>query len=515
MFLTSQLNTLLAWHNQLPQFLIDAHPRLCLIFAWAWVSTGKPEEAEHCLQAAEKVMGAKLCDWRNLPESNQFNAATRGALLEMAVVRAQLAIGRGDIPEALKMSNFALPYLEEVDCPYLYNSPIGSRMAAHFIRGLAQKHSGELEHAAMAFVEAGALAKKLNHVHIVALSHGYLANLQSIQGRLRQAFETCLHGLSEVEQMAGEKSPLSGFLRAEYGNLLYERNDLDAAAEHFREAIRVAKPWGFLDAFIPGLTGLAQFHAAQENWQAAFEALDELQKLGRNNPQLVKPVVESHRALLWARHGNLDLAQHWMDTAGLDPVGEIAYQHEDEFITLAQVLIVQKRLDEAARLHDRLLDVAKVGRRGGRMIKLLALRSILLQAQGKRNEAAVCFDRALALAAPEGYMRTFLDLGAPMKALLQDSLSTHPDYAGELLAVLETRTTLNDEPSVDGLIEPLSERELDVLRLLATELTGPEIAQELVVALSTLRTHTQQIYRKLGVTNRRAALKAAQELRML
>ena len=158
---------------------------------------------------------------------------------------------------------------------------------------------------------------------------------------------------------------------------------------------------------------------------------------------------------------------------------------------------------------------AKACGRGGRVIKLLALQAILFQTQGKRNEAAKCFDRAISLAAPEGYVRTFLDLGIPVRALLQIAPPTHPNYARELLAAFESQDGRKDESLADVLVEPLSERELEVLRSLATELTGPEIARELVIAVSTLRSHTQQIYRKLGVTNRRAALKTAEKLHLL
>ena len=204
-----------------------------------------------------------------------------------------------------------------------------------------------------------------------------------------------------------------------------------------------------------------------------------------------------------------------MDAAGLDSAAELAYPREDEFIILAQVLIAQKKLDEAAGLLNRLLEVTKVGERWGRVIKLLALQAILFQAQGRRNEAAEGFSQVISLAALQGYVRTVLDLDAPARTLLQASVSTYPDYAIELLAAFASRPTQKDEPPAGGLIESLSERELEVLRLLATELTGPEIARELVIAVSTLRTHTQQIYRKLGVENRRAALKVAEKLRLL
>ena len=515
MFLNSQLNTLLKWHDQLPHDLIEKHPKLCMIFAWAWVTTGQLEQAEHCLQAAEKALGAWLDDLLVEQKRSEIDAATRGALLETAVVRAQLAIGHEDIPEALKLTGFALPYLADDDGPYLYNAPIGSRMAAYFIQGLAQKLSGDLKHAEKSLIEASVLGKSLNHVHIVALSYGHLANLQATEGHLQQALDTCQHGLREVEEMAGDNSPLSGFLRAEFGNLLYERNDLEIAEQHLQEAIRVAKPWGFLDAFIPGFTGLMRIHVNRGDWNAAFGALDELESLGQNNPSLVKPTVESQRALLWSRQGKLDRAQRWLENAGVDSVGEIKYPREDEFIILAQVLIAQQTWDKATRLIEKLLENTKAGERWGRAIKLLTLKAIAFQAQSNQEMALESVGQAISLAGLEGYARTFVDLGEPMAKLLRMSSSTGGNYVKELLVAFESQIDQSGDGSAVTLVEPMSERELEVLRLLSTELTGPEIARELVIAVSTLRTHTQQIYRKLGVKNRRGALKEAEKLQLL
>jgi len=163
------------------------------------------------------------------------------------------------------------------------------------------------------------------------------------------------------------------------------------------------------------------------------------------------------------------------------------------------------------------LGATETGKRWGRVIEVLILRALVLDAQGKQDEALEPLARALALAEPEGYVRIFVGEGAPMAKLLRQAASrgTALDYVSKLLAAIEPDTALKRLPSAPPLIEPLSERELEVLRLLKTELPGPEIARELVIALSTMRTHTQNIYSKLNVNNRRAAVHKAEKLGLI
>jgi LuxR family maltose regulon positive regulatory protein len=158
------------------------------------------------------------------------------------------------------------------------------------------------------------------------------------------------------------------------------------------------------------------------------------------------------------------------------------------------------------------------------VIEILALQALVHQAQGNVPLALVSLERALTLVEPEGYVRIFVDEGPPMAQLLLEAAARGimPDYTGKLLAACEAEqqrsageSPLPTSPSPQPLIEPLSQRELEVLRLFRTELSGPEIARELVIALSTVRTHTKRIYSKLNVKNRRAAVKRAAELDLI
>jgi LuxR family maltose regulon positive regulatory protein len=215
-------------------------------------------------------------------------------------------------------------------------------------------------------------------------------------------------------------------------------------------------------------------------------------------------------------------AQGWTRERDLSVDDELSYLREFEHITLARVHIAQYMYDrvdssinEAMGLLDRLLKAAEGGGRTGSVIEILMLQALAHHAQDDISPALVSLERALTLAQPEGYVRIFVDEGLPMAALLREAAKhgTTPNYVSQLRAAFGKA---EDTTSVTQLlIEPLSERELEVLRLLGTELNGPEIARELLVSLNTMRTHTKNIYNKLGVNNRRAAVRRAEELDLL
>ncbi len=299
----------------------------------------------------------------------------------------------------------------------------------------------------------------------------------------------------------------------ELGALLYEQNDLEASLQHLQDGISVAKPWDYMDALLPGYTGLARLRATKGNWSMAFTALDELARLGRRTPETVMPTVESFRARLWVAQGNVEAAGHWVATVRPNLDGDLNYPQEEENIILARVLIAQQRWIEAALLVNRLLELAKGGERWGRVIHLFILRALALDAQDQPGEALESLAEALRLAEPQGYVRIFVDEGEPMAQLLYGAVAngTRPGYSGKLLSVLHDSESLTAtesdvrEPKTK-LIEPLSAREIEVLDCLTEGLSNREIAQQLTISLTTVKTHTRNIYRKLDVNSRTQAV---------
>ena len=245
------------------------------------------------------------------------------------------------------------------------------------------------------------------------------------------------------------------------------------------------------------------------------------------------------KARVWLKQGRLAEALGWAREQGLSVDDDLRYTREFEHITLARVLIAAGKsdreagsLDEATRLLGRLLQAAEAGGRMGSVIQILLLQALAFQAQDDLPHALAALERALALAEPEGYVRIFVDEGEAMRLLIADfRLSIEKQMSSRAMPssvmqtnswlplrnrwhaisnTSQTKSNVNNQKS--DMVEPLSERELEVLKLLRSELSGPEIAQQLIVSLNTLRTHTKNIFNKLGVNNRRAAIRRAEEL---
>jgi LuxR family maltose regulon positive regulatory protein len=532
-FQRCEFNTLVAWIRALPGELVAERPLLSMIYAWALLNIGHFDEVGACLRNIEQAVGARadaLTQSADGAEPPSLTAEALAALVEVTVLRCNLAVLRFDIPLVLELAQRVLPFLEDDTRPYLYNPPSSLRPVVIFYMAVAHEFSAQLSAASQAFAEAAELGREQRNQFIALLAMSRLARLQVLQGQLREAEKTCQQALRWGAEMAGPSSPIVGYARIGLGNLLYERNELDAALAHLQQGIALLKPWHNLEGLVFGYIGLARTKHAQGDWGGAFAAVDELVELcSTPDAQMMSPAVETVRAALWIERGNLDAAGQWAERSGLSADGDLVYVREGETLVFARVLIAQERLDEATRLLTRLLATAQAGGRGGRVIEILALQAVVLKAQGKMVEALAALERALALAEPEGYARVFIDEGEVMAALLSQ-VDILPAYVRRLLAALEGETqadvdavrrrteeepTLSSGPDQSSLVEPLSERELELLRLIAAGLTNQAIAESLMVSVNTVKTHARNIYGKLGVHNRTQAATRARELGLL
>jgi LuxR family maltose regulon positive regulatory protein len=274
----------------------------------------------------------------------------------------------------------------------------------------------------------------------------------------------------------------------------------------------------------------ARIKEFQRDLDGALDLLDEAERLYVRNPLPDVHPISALKAQIWVAQGKLAQAIRWIHTQELSPDDTLCYLHEFEHITLAKILIAQyqheKRDDliqEALGLLDRLLQAAAEGDRGGSVIEILLLQALAL----------TILEHALTLAEPEDYIYIFVKEGSPMAELLsmisnRDGTPRRKEYIHKLISSFDLQKDIHsveqDQSSIltnqiadshQPLIEPLSKREIEVLRLLETELSGPEIAHKLMVSLNTVRTHIQNAYTKLGVNNRRAAIRRAEELHLL
>jgi LuxR family maltose regulon positive regulatory protein len=521
-FATGQLIPLTRlWHQFSRQSLIR-DPAVCMIFAWAWLATGHLQESDECLRIVEESFNVKIADLASGDKG--LSAEIRGALIEVAVIESQLALHRSDITRALELSQTVLQLTESEDYPPLYTPRPESRCVASFNLGLGHEHLGELSDAVSTFEDALKLAQDIGNIHIVSVASGHLAKIHRINGDLTQASVVCQRGILELQQMIG-RTPMSSILMSEWGSIDYERNNLDAAQERFQEAIDLAKIWGLWEALVPAYVGSANIERVRGSTSRALRLLDELEELGRDNPDQFMPAVTSTRALFWALEGNLEGALDLVRASRLDPSHEISFAQEEEALTVARVFAATKRFDEADRLISELRSTAESAARSGRLIQVLILNALSLVAQNDPGSALEAIIDAMELAQTTGHIRSFLDGGNPIAELVMDAREAQieDEMTSRLLAAFNDEQRSRDSEALapaaaaspTQLVEPLSDRELEVLRWLRSDLSGPEIASELMIALSTLRTHTQNIYSKLGVSNRRAAVTRAEELALI
>jgi LuxR family maltose regulon positive regulatory protein len=297
-----------------------------------------------------------------------------------------------------------------------------------------------------------------------------------------------------------------------------ERDDLQAATQHLLTAKELGERTGFPPIRARWCAAMARIREAQGDLDGALDLLDEAERMyvPDFSPN-VRPVA-AVKARVWVAHGRLGEALGWARAQELSVEDDLNYLREFEHITFARVLLAGLAMPDAMRLLERLLRAADDGARTGSVIEILVLQALAHQMRGNVAAALVPLERALTLAEPEGYVRIFVDEGLPMAALLEAAAKRRiaPDYTRQLLNALgkaEHKTPVKQDFKRIQ-IEPLSERELDVLRLLGTELNGPEIARHLTVSLNTVRTHTKNLYTKLGVNSRRAAVRRADELEL-
>lgn len=352
-----------------------------------------------------------------------------------------------------------------------------------------------------------------------------MADIRIEQGRLHEALNTYQRSLQLPTEL-GERT-LWGManLYMGLGELHCEWGNLETAREYLLRSEEAGRQAALPDWQHRLCIAQARIKKVEGDWDGALDLYHKAERLYYRSPLPDVRPIAALKTQVWIAQGQLTKALGWVRERDLSAHDDLSYLREFEHITLARVLIAQYKRDqpdgsihEIVELLARLLQAAVAGERMGSVIEILVLQAIVHETQGDLPPALAALERALTLAEPEGYVQLFVNEGEAMMTLLREAMKQGIalNYVRQLLVAFGQMSALketNDSPSItQPLIEPLSERELDVLRLLGTELNGPEIARELSVSLNTMRTHTKNIYSKLGVTSRRAAVRRAAEL---
>ncbi len=519
-----------AWARMLPADVVRVRPVLGMGIVGALASGNEFGTVEERLRDIERFVVPATVD---SPGPGTFPPGAvvvdaRGYVRlsgGIELYRAALHLVRGDLGGTVRHGQRALELATEDD----YNT----RAAAAGLWGLASWTTGDLEAAHQAFVECVAGLRQVGFVSDVLGCSTILADIRRIQGRLGDALDTYVSALALASPPMGAP-PLRGTADMHVGisEVLRERDDRAGAALHLAISEQLGPANGLPRNAYRWRVAMAALRESEGDLDDALVQLGEADRVydGDYAPN-VRP-VPALRARLRIRRGELDAAADWAQERQVHPDDELSYLREFEHVTLARLLLARHStvrsgpfLDEATGLLTRLLEQAEQGGRTATVVEVLILQALAHQARGDSSRgdssqediaaALPPLQRALELAEPERFVRIFADEGSSMASLLR-TLTTKDINAAYVRRLLTATVGTAYQPlGTQALIEPLSEREFDVLRLLATDLDGPAMARQLVVSLNTLRTHTRHVYTKLGVNNRRAAVRRARDLDLL
>jgi LuxR family maltose regulon positive regulatory protein len=436
-----------------------------------------------------------------------------------STVRSWRARLQGDAPEAVELARRALSLLPEGE--------VHVRNYAAVRLGDALRAVGDLAAADEAYAEAAEIDRVARHAYGRLAGMVMHARVREEQGRLREADEAFRRTLLLLTEEGFELSPAAGIVQIGIGALLYERNDLDGAERALERGVELAERTGDVSTLVWACVTLSRNKRARGDEEGALEMAHEAERVARDSGADLQIAI----ALAWMvrlrlARGDLTEAVVLEQERAANAENAADAARVVDRLTSARLLHAQGRHREALPLLEELGETAEAAGRTGDLIEILALQALTLWARGKNERAVSTLAGALALAEPEGYVRTFVDEGPQMAMLLSevlgaqqkgrtDSLRRVPaHYLKKLLVALE-RDAASAASSAAGLPEPLSERELEVLRLIASGKSNRGISSELFVSVGTVKTHINNLYRKLDAHSRTQALARARELNLL
>jgi LuxR family maltose regulon positive regulatory protein len=507
----------LDWVRALPDEVVRARPVLSVGYAWALLDNGELESAKTRLQDAGQWLDKSASAGENYKVVDQEEFQHLSATI--AAARAYHALALGDVPSTVKFAQQALDLLPE-DEYHRRGTPAA-------LLGLASWANGDLKTAEKAFTDAMADYKMAGNILFAITGTFVLADIRVTLGRLRQAFDLYQQSLQLAEGQGKFVRWGTADLYTGLSELYCEQNDLEAATEHLLRSKELGEQAAFPRWSFRWFLAQARIKFAQGDMDGALDALGEAERNYVRGPVPDVHPIAAQKARVWVANGNLTEAQGWAHEQNLSTQDDLNYLREFEYITLARILIAQYRnlgkersILGAMELLKRLLDAAEDGGRVGSVIEILALQALAYEVQGKIDTALPFLERALKLAEPEGYVRLFVDEGELMTHLLSEAV-THgmmPDYAGKLLDVFKAKgndSKVTPTKTSQPLIEPLSERELEILQLISEGLSNREISERLYLAMPTVKGHNRNIFRKLQVKRRTEAVARARELELL
>ncbi len=498
--MSGELTTLLKWTDAI-DFESETRPWLAIQKAWALSLVGDLTRIEPTLQAPEKLL---------LPLEPTDEVKTMQGTI--AAARAHCANSHGNSQLAAEYARQALQLLP--DCSAVSKS---IRSLATSLLGDASWINGDLDDAIKAYSDAIKIGKDANNLNMIIIATSSIADILLEQGQLHRAEDRLLQALNMTVRPDGQRSPLAAKIYSSLARLSYEWNQLDDAEQKINQCIELSQVWLDVGQLAFAFSLKALLEQARNNLDKAKEYSQKAELMTGEQP--LSPhwsiKVRGNLVRIWLAAGNLEKALQRVQKRGLKIDDEIPYQRENEYIFLLRVLLVQGDHRSAILLSERLLKQAEATGQVRLVIENLVFQALALQEAKETEQALSVLEKALSLAQPEGFVRIFLDMGEGLTRLLcqVQARQVGSSYASILLSKIGKISNMT-QPSMELLIEPLTSREVEVLKLINTGCSNHEIASQLVISIPTVKRHISNIYGKLGVKSRTQALAIGKELKL-
>jgi LuxR family maltose regulon positive regulatory protein len=507
MFHRGEASSMRFWMGRLSNELIFRRPWLCIYEAQSHALFGQLDEAEVLIAKAEEHL-----------QSEKPAADTKAMLGHLAYIKSRVTGMRGDMNRAIELSLTARENTSASN--QALQSGIGVML------GVGYFLNGDFSNATQVFyetIQSGITAKAINGT---VAAYCYLARICAIQGHLHKSYDLYREAGNFAEKTAGQNRGVMSLVDMGIANTLYELNDLENALTHIQRGLKLMPLWGNADDIVLAYTTQARILQAQGNIAGSVEDIEIGSYLiqTRGVFSFARDAVRTAQVNLWLAQGDFLSAGRWAASQEERLLSDREFGFENELtrITLSQVYMAQKKPDEAIRLLTDLEESAESGGRMGRLIEILILKALTLQALGETALALAALGKSLLWAEPEGYIRIFINENQPMQALLAQWLSQASpghmhEYATQLLTNFDDRpleiVPVKPETKLTlGMVEPLTPRELEVLKLICEGDSNQMIADKLIITLKTVKKHTGNILGKLGVSSRAQAIVRSSQL---
>ena len=504
---TYQTRQWLSWADHLPPSLLQQRPVLSAAFGWILLENGDFEaslphfqQAEHWLTSPSADMVVSDDEWWHVLPASLANA------------HAYRMLAQGDVVGATQQAQLALDFFQPGESHRWRRVALALLGITHWIAGDIPASAQAFADATEERIQAGKLVDAISTAFV-------LAEFQIMLGQLYQAEQT-VQRMLQLATKPDVPPPLGADdLYRVRAYLAWERGDEETAVSHLKTAIQASESGTLTNGLYRLRLLQAMFKKSEGAFDASLSLLDEAESIFVENPLPVVRPLAALRADVWIAQGELTKAQTWVAAQQLTVDTDVHYLNEFELITFVRLLLAQFQqnkntayLDDALHLLDRLLASAEEGQRNNSVLKILLLQSAALAQQQDMTTAMDTFERALTLAEPQGYVKVFVGEGRIMAGLLKTAVSQNiaPEYATRLLAAFGE--DVGETSAQQSLVDPLSERELEILQLVASGLKNKEIAEQLFISLNTVLYHNKNIFSKLAVNRRTAAVSKAREL---